>query len=41
MTFAPIIAGVGGLYVAIMYALRRSRGLVARHPYRNPFERDS
>jgi hypothetical protein len=37
MTFAPIIAALSGLYVVVIYALRRRRGLPSQHPYRNPY----
>jgi hypothetical protein len=37
MTFAPIIAALSGLYVVVIYALRRHRGLPSQHPYRDPY----
>jgi hypothetical protein len=37
MTFAPIIAALSGLYVVVIYALRRRRGLPSQHPYRDPY----
>ena len=37
MTFAPIIAALSGVYLAVVYALRRRRGFPNQHPYRNPY----
>src|SRR5436305_1451835 len=38
MTFAPIIAALSGVYVAVLYALRRRRGdAISHHPYRDPY----
>ncbi len=37
MTFAPIITALSGLYLVVIYALRRRRGLLSQHPYRNPY----
>ena len=37
MTFVAIIVALSVLYVVVIYALRRRRGLLSQHPYRDPY----